>query len=108
MALSQLVMWSIIVAGSLHSHGITNIQTSYQAAKSLEPLVKSFPDAGEISKTIFALGVIGTGLLAIPVMAGASAYALSDAFGWKQGLSKSFTRARNFYMVIATSTLAYQ
>jgi Mn2+/Fe2+ NRAMP family transporter len=107
MALSQLVMWAIIVttAGSLHSHGITNIQTADQAAKSLQPLVKTFPDAGEISKTIFALGVIGTGLLAIPVMAGASAYALSDAFGWKQGLSKSFTRARDFYMVIAASTI---
>lgn len=73
MALSQLVMWSIIAttAGSLHSHGITNIQTADQTAKSLQPLVKTFPDAGEISKTIFALGVIGTGLLAIPVMAGA-------------------------------------
>jgi len=67
--------------------------------------VKSFPDAGQISKTIFALGVIGTGLVAIPVLAGASAYALSDAFGWKQGLSKSFTRARNFHMVIAASTI---
>jgi len=107
MALSQLVMWAIIVttAGSLHNHGITNIQTADQAAKSLEPLVKSFPDAGQISKTIFALGVIGTGLVAIPVLAGASAYALSDAFGWKQGLSKSFTRARNFHMVIAASTI---
>ena len=67
--------------------------------------MKSFPDAGQISKTIFALGVIGTGLVAIPVLAGASAYALSDAFGWKQGLSKSFTRARNFHMVIAASTI---
>ena len=107
MALSQLVMWAIIVttAGSLHNHGITNIQTADQAAKSLQPLVKTFPDAGEISKTIFALGVIGTGLLAIPVLAGASAYALSDAFGWKQGLSKSFTRTRNFHMVIAASTI---
>src|SRR5215467_8653989 len=107
MALSQLVMWAIIVttAGSLHNHGITNIQTADQAAKSLKPLVKTFPDAGEISKTIFALGMIGTGLLAIPVLAGASAYALSDAFGWKQGLSKSFTHARNFHMVIAASTI---
>ena len=67
---------------------LTNIQTADQAAKSVQPLVKTFPYAGEISKTIVAVGVIGTGLLAIPVMAGASAYALSDAFGWKQGLSK--------------------
>jgi Mn2+/Fe2+ NRAMP family transporter len=64
-----------------------------------------FPDAGEISKTIFALGVIGTGLLAIPVMAGASGYALSDAFVWEEGLNKSFTQARNFYLVIAVSTV---
>ncbi len=107
MALSQLVMWAIITttAGTLHSHGITDIQTADQAAKALQPLVNTFPDAGEISKTIFALGVIGTGLLAIPVMAGASGYALSDAFGWKEGLSKSFTHAKNFYLVIAASTI---
>ena len=67
--------------------------------------MKTFPAAGEISKTIFALGVIGTGLLAIPVLAGASGYALSDAFGWKEGLSKSFTYAKNFYLVIAVSTI---
>ena len=56
---------------------------------------------GEIAKTIFALGIIGTGLLAIPVMAGSSAYALSDTFGWKQGLNKTFKQAKAFYFVIA-------
>ncbi|HXX98682.1 MAG TPA: divalent metal cation transporter [Candidatus Bathyarchaeia archaeon] len=103
MALSQLVMWAIIVttAGSLYSHGITDIQTADQAAKSLQPLVKTFPAAGEISKSIFALGVIGTGLIAIPVLASASGYALADAFGWKEGLSKTFMRAKNFHLVIA-------
>ena len=107
MALSQLVMWSIITTtgGSLHANGLTDIQSSDQAAKALQPLVKSFPYAGEISKAIFAVGVIGTGLLAIPVLAGASGYALSDAFGWKEGLSKSFTQARKFHLVIATSTI---
>jgi Mn2+/Fe2+ NRAMP family transporter len=72
MAFSQLIMWSIMMtaAGSFHAHGITDIQTADQAAKSLEPLVKIFPQAGEISKTIFALGIIGTGLLAVPVLAG--------------------------------------
>lgn len=107
MALSQLVMWAIITttAGSLHSHGIRDIQTADQAASTLRPLVKTFPAAGEISKTIFALGVIGTGLLAIPVLAGASGYALSDSFGWKEGLNKSIKYARNFYLVIAASTI---
>ena len=64
-----------------------------QAARALEPLVKTFANAGETAKTIFALGIIGTGLLAIPVMAGSSAYALSDIFGWKQGLNKKFKQA---------------
>lgn len=107
MAFSQLIMWAIIVAtaGSLHAHNITDIQTADQAAKALEPLVKSFPNAGVIAKTIFALGIIGTGLLAVPVLAGSSGYALADAFGWKQGLSKKFRQAKYFYLVIAASTI---
>src|SRR5215469_4948667 len=61
-------MWAIIItaSGSLHAHNITDIQTADQAAKALEPLVRTFPNAGEIAKTIFALGIIGTGLIAIP------------------------------------------
>ncbi len=107
MALSQIIMWAIITttSGSLHAHNITDIQSADQAAKALEPLVKTFPNAGEIAKTIFALGIIGTGLLAIPVMAGSSAYALSDTFGWKQGLNRKFRQAKAFYLVIATSTI---
>jgi NRAMP (natural resistance-associated macrophage protein)-like metal ion transporter len=107
MFFSQLIMWAIIVttAGSLHTQGITDIQTSDQAAKALEPVVKSFPNSGEISKIVFALGIIGTGLLAVPILAGSSAYALSDVFGWKQGLNKKFGQARSFYVVIAVSTL---
>jgi NRAMP (natural resistance-associated macrophage protein)-like metal ion transporter len=107
MAFSQLIMWSILIttAGSLHAHGVTDIQTADQAAKSLEPLVKTFPHAGEISKTIFAFGVIGTGLLAIPVLAGSCGYALSDAFEWREGLGKQFKQAKGFYLVIAASTL---
>ncbi|MGB6591376.1 MAG: divalent metal cation transporter [Candidatus Nitrosopolaris sp.] len=76
-----------------------------QAARALQPLVGAFPYAGVMAKTIFALGLIGTALLAIPVMAGASAYALSDALGWKEGLSKKFTQAKKFYTVIAASTI---
>ena len=107
MAFSQIIMWAIITttAGSLHAHNITDIQSADQAAKALQPLVKTFPNAGEIAKTIFALGIIGTGLLAIPVMAGSSAYALSDTFGWKQGLTKKFKQAKAFYLVIAASTV---
>jgi NRAMP (natural resistance-associated macrophage protein)-like metal ion transporter len=107
MAFSQVIMWAIIIttSGSLHAHNLTDIQSADQAAKALEPLVKTFPNAGEIAKTIFALGIIGTGLLAIPVMAGSSAYALSDTFGWKQGLNKKFKQAKAFYLVIAASTI---
>jgi len=107
MFFSQLIMWAIIVttAGSLHTQGITDIQTSDQAAKALEPAVKSFPNSGEISKVVFALGIIGTGLLSVPILAGSSAYALSDVFGWKQGLNKKFGQAKSFYVVIAVSTL---
>lgn len=107
MALSQVVMWAIIIttATTLNSNNITDIQTADQAAKSLQPLVKGFPASGEISKTIFALGIIGTGLLAVPVLAGASGYALSDAFDWKEGLNKGFSQAKKFYLIIAASTI---
>ncbi|MEO9362570.1 MAG: Nramp family divalent metal transporter [Nitrososphaera sp.] len=107
MGFSQLIMWSIIVttAGSLHANGITDITTVEQAAKALEPLVNSFPYSGTVSKGIFALGVIGTGLLSIPVLAGASGYALADVFGWKQGLEKKFGQAKSFYLVIAASVI---
>jgi NRAMP (natural resistance-associated macrophage protein)-like metal ion transporter len=107
MAFSQIIMWAIITttAGSLHAHNITDIQTADQAAKTLQPLVKTFPNAGEIAKVIFAVGIIGTGLLAIPVMAASSAYVLSDVFEWKQGLNKKFSQAKAFYFVIAASTI---
>jgi NRAMP (natural resistance-associated macrophage protein)-like metal ion transporter len=105
-AFAELIVWTIIIttAGSLHSHGVTDIQSAEQAAKALEPLVKTFPHAGEISKAIFAFGIVGTGLLAIPVLAGSSGYALADTFGWKQGLNKRFKQAKVFYLVIAAST----
>ncbi len=107
MFFSQIIMWSIIVtsAGSLHFAGLTDIQTADQAASSLEPLVKSFPNSGQISKLIFAFGIIGTALLAIPVLATSSAFALSDTFGWKEGLEKKFSQAKSFYLIIVVSTL---
>ena len=107
MFFSQFIMWSIIItsAGSLYFAGVTDIQTADQAASSLEPLVNSFPNSGQISKLIFAFGIIGTGLLAIPVLSASSAFALSDTFGWKEGLEKKFSQAKSFYSVIAASTL---
>ena len=107
MAFSLLIMYSIMVstAGTLHANGITDIATADQAARALEPLVKSFPNAGKIAETIFALGIIGTGLLAVPVLAGSCGYALSEAFGWRQGLSRKFGQAKYFYLIISTSTV---
>ena len=99
---AHFITWAIIIttAGSLHNNGITDIQSAEQAAKSLEPLVQSFPNSGEIAKSIFAIGIIGTGLLSIPVLATSTAYGLSDTFGWKQGLSQKFGQAKAFYLVI--------
>jgi Mn2+/Fe2+ NRAMP family transporter len=101
MTFSNLAAWFIIAvtAVTLHSHGIVNIETAAQAASALEPL------AGSASKYLFALGIIGTGLLAVPIFAGGSAYALSELFGWKEGLNKKFSRAPSFYLVIVISTL---
>ena len=107
MVFSQAIMWFIIVttAGTLHIHGFTDIVTADQAAKALEPLVKTFPNSGELTKIVFSLGIIGTGLLAIPVLAGSSGYALSEEFGWKEGLNKKFRDAKKFYLTIAVSTI---
>jgi NRAMP (natural resistance-associated macrophage protein)-like metal ion transporter len=107
MAFSIMIMSSIIVttAGSLHAKGVTDISSAEEAAKALQPLVKTFPYSGEIAEVIFALGIIGTGLLTIPVLAGSSAYAISDTLSWKQGLGKKFKQAKPFYLVIAVSTL---
>jgi Mn2+/Fe2+ NRAMP family transporter len=104
---SLFIMWSIIItsAGSLYTNGVNNIQSADEAALALEPLVKTFPHAGQIAKVIFALGIIGTGLLAIPVLAASSAFAVSDTFGWKEGLEKKFRQARSFYLIIIASTL---
>ena len=107
MAFSHLIMWSIIMttAGSLHTNGVTDIETADQAPDALKPLVQTFPYAGEMTRTIFAIGIIGTGLIAVPVLAGSCGYALADAFGWKEGLGKKFNQAKAFYLVIAVSTI---
>jgi NRAMP (natural resistance-associated macrophage protein)-like metal ion transporter len=98
---SNLVMFFIILttAVTLHSNGITNIETSKDAAQAL------FPLAGKFAGTLFTLGVIGTGLLAIPTLTGSAAYALAETFAWKEGLNQRFRGARHFYLVIIVSTI---
>lgn len=107
MCLSEVATWSIIVVAAtvLHNHGITNIHTAADAARAIEPLVSSFPNSGLISKTIFATGIIGLGLLSIPVLSGSAAYALSEAFGWRDGLNQKLHRAHGFYGIITLSTI---
>ena len=101
MAFSNLVALFIIItcAATLHANGVTNIQTSAEAAQALRPI------AGEAAFMVFALGIIGTGLLAVPVLAGSAAYAVGEAFGWHVGLARKLRRARAFYATIAVATL---
>ncbi len=101
MFLSNLVMFFIIAAcaATLFSQGQTTINTAADAAQALRPI------AGDAAYLLFALGVIGTGLLAIPVLAGSASYALSESFGWKFGLYRKLKAANAFYGVIIISTL---
>lgn len=104
---AEIAQWFIIIttATVLFSHGIHNINTAAQAASALQPLVRSFPNSGQLAKDIFAAGVIGLGLLAIPILAGSASYAMSEAFGWKEGLYYRFRKAKAFYIVIIIATL---
>jgi NRAMP (natural resistance-associated macrophage protein)-like metal ion transporter len=101
MGMSNLVALFIIVttAATLNANGITDIQSSSQAAEALRPI------AGPFAFFIFALGIIGTGMLALPVLAGSSAYALGETFGWHVGLSRKAWRAKAFYATIAVATM---
>jgi Mn2+/Fe2+ NRAMP family transporter len=107
MILSEIATWFILfTTGSvLHTHGVTTITTADQAAAALEPLVHTFPHAGTIAKVIFAVGILGVGLLGIPVLAGSAAYAVAEAFHWKEGLAKTLRQAPGFYLVIGVATL---
>ena len=101
MGLSNVVALFIIIttAATLNAHGITNIQTSSQAALALKPI------AGPATFVVFALGIVGTGLLAVPVLAGSAAYAVGEAFGFHVGLARKLGRARWFYATIALATV---
>lgn len=107
MLAAELAQWFIIVTtGSvLYSHGVRNIATAADAARALEPLVRSFPNSGQVARDLFAVGIVGLGLIGIPVLAGSAAYALSEAMGWKEGLARKFNEARGFYGIIIMATL---
>ncbi len=100
MGFSNIIALCIVLATAvtLNQQGITDIQTSAQAAQALRPI------AGEFAFALFAFGIIGTGLLAVPILAGSAAYAVSELFGWKAGLSHGFREARGFYLIIAIAT----
>jgi len=101
MLFSNLAMFFIIVttASTLGVNGIRDIQTADQAAEALRPL------AGDFAYLLFTLGVVGIGLLAVPVLAGSASYALSEIFGWKEGLYRKFKQAHGFYGIIIAATL---
>jgi NRAMP (natural resistance-associated macrophage protein)-like metal ion transporter len=101
MGFSQAIMFCIVAtaAGTFFKHGLLDIQSSSEAAQALAPLV------GNFASLIYSIGIIGTGLLAVPVLSASASYALSEAYGWKEGLYKKFREAHGFYGVITLSTL---
>jgi NRAMP (natural resistance-associated macrophage protein)-like metal ion transporter len=101
MGLSNLVAFFIMLtaAATLNRHGITDIETSAQAAEALRPL------AGEFAFALFSAGIVGTGLLAVPVLAGSAAYAVAEAFEWPIGLGRTLSNAKGFYAIVAVATL---
>jgi Mn2+/Fe2+ NRAMP family transporter len=101
MAISNLIAVAIILttAATLHAHSVTQIETSAQAAEALRPI------AGSLAETIFALGVVGTGLLSVPVLAGSAAYAIGEARKWPIGLARQPMEAKAFYATVAFATL---
>ncbi|MGE5539575.1 MAG: NRAMP family divalent metal transporter [Gemmatimonas sp.] len=101
MGASNLIGWFIVLttAATLHAHGITEIESSTQAADALRPI------AGEFAFAVFAIGIIGTGLLAVPVLAGSAAYAIGEALRWPTGLGRLPRDAKAFYATIAVATL---
>ncbi|HEY1042615.1 MAG TPA: divalent metal cation transporter [Telluria sp.] len=100
MGFSNLVAFFIMLtaAVTLGANGITNIGSSAQAAEALRPV------AGDFAFILFASGIIGTGMLAVPVLAGSAAYAVTECFAWRNGLDRNFVQARRFYMIILLAT----
>lgn len=102
MAFSNLVALAIVItaAATLHANGVTDVQSSAQAAEALKPV------AGQFAFSIFALGIIGTGLLAVPVLGGSAAYALGEVMKWPVGLARRPKEAKAFYATLSIATLA--
>jgi Mn2+/Fe2+ NRAMP family transporter len=100
MTFSNLIALAIIVsaAATLHPAGITHIESSAQAAEALRPI------AGPFAFALFCLGIVGTGMLAVPVLAGSAAYAVAETFRWKHGLDLKPHQARGFYAIVALAT----
>ena len=101
MAFSNLIAFFIMLtaAATLHAHGVIDIQSSAQAAEALRPL------AGEFAFLLFSIGIVGAGLLAVPILAGSAAYAVAESFQWRIGLGRKLLQARGFYMIVAVATL---
>jgi Mn2+/Fe2+ NRAMP family transporter len=99
---SNAVMFFIILttALTLHAHGLTHLETSRDVARALEPL------AGHLATLLYTVGLVGTGALAIPTLAGSAAYAFAELFGWRQGIDEVATRAPKFYGVLVASLVA--
>lgn len=100
MFFSNIVMFFIIltVGSTLYPQGITSIETAEQAASALKPI------AGDFAFLLFAAGIIGTGLLAVPILSGSASYAMSESFGWKASLDAKFSKAHRFYFIIILAT----
>lgn len=101
MLFSNIVMFFIIIttAATLNRAGITDITTAAEAAEALRPL------AGNFAFLLFTIGIIGTGLLAVPILAGSASYAVAEVFGWKEGFSKDYKHAHAFYLTIAIAVV---
>jgi Mn2+/Fe2+ NRAMP family transporter len=101
MAFSNLVALAIIItaAATLHANGTTDVTTAQEAAEALKPL------AGDLAFVVFAIGIIGTGFLAVPVLAGSAAYAIGEALRWPVGLARKPAEARAFYATLIAATL---
>lgn len=107
MIFSQIVTWAIIVVSAtvLFQNGIHDVQTPTDAAKLLEPLVRNFPHAGFLAKLIFSLGIIGLGLISVPILAGSAAYAVTEILNLKKGLNLKYKNGKYFYNIMIVSTL---
>ncbi|MGY4831210.1 Nramp family divalent metal transporter [Sphaerotilaceae bacterium SBD11-9] len=101
MVFSNGIAFCVMLMGAvvLHAAGVTSVETAAQAAQALRPL------AGDLAFALFAIGIIATGLLAVPVLASSAAYAVAEAFGWPEGLERHWREAKEFYAIIAVATL---